>query len=90
MTKQELVSEISERATIRKSDAVDFLNAFTSVVSQELKRGEKVQIQGFGTFETSMRNPREGLNPATGEKIQIPGSVVPKFKAGKLLKNSVN
>ena len=66
------------------------LKAFIDVVTEELKKGEKVQLVGFGTFETSKRAAREGRNPQTGETMKIAASVAPKFKPGKALKDAMN
>ncbi len=90
MNKTELVAAVAEKAGISKSDAEKALNAFTSVVTKELKNGERIQLVGFGTFETAKRKAREGKNPQTGEKISIPSSLLPKFKPGKSLKDAVN
>ena len=65
-------------------------SAFTDVVAEELKKGEKIQLVGFGTFEVSERAAREGRNPQTGEAMTIAASKTPKFKAGKALKDSIN
>lgn len=90
MNKTEFVQAVAEKANITKKDAEVAVNAVTSVITDELKKGGKVQLVGFGNFETSKRAAREGKNPRTGEKILISGSVVPKFKAGKALKDLVN
>ena len=90
MNKTEIVAAISERAEISKKDAEKALKAFTDVVAEELKKGEKVQLVGFGTFEVSERAAREGRNPHTGETMTIAASKAPKFKAGKALKDVVN
>ena len=66
------------------------MKAFTDVVAEELKKGEKIQLVGFGTFEVSERAARTGLNPRTKETIEIAASKAPKFKAGKALKDLVN
>ena len=73
-----------------KKDAEKALKAFTDVVAEELKKGEKIQLVGFGTFEVSERAAREGRNPQTGEAMQIAASKSPKFKAGKALKDALN
>ncbi|MGN1059506.1 MAG: HU family DNA-binding protein [Clostridia bacterium] len=65
------------------------LGAFTAVVTDELKKGEKISLIGFGTFETRQRAAREGKNPQTGAAIKIPASTVPAFKAGKALKDAI-
>ena len=90
MNKTELVAAIAEKAELSKKDAEAALKAFIDVVSEELKKGEKVQLVGFGTFEVSERAAREGRNPQTGETMEIKASKTPKFKAGKALKDMVN
>lgn len=90
MNKTELVSAMAEQAGISKKDAEKALKAFIDVVTDELKKGEKVQLVGFGTFEISERAAREGRNPLTGATMSIPASKAPKFKAGKALKDAVN
>lgn len=90
MNKTELIAAVAEAAGLKKTEAEKALNAFTSVVEAELKKGEKVQLVGFGTFEVSERAAREGRNPQSGETITIPASKTPKFKAGKALKDVVN
>lgn len=90
MNKAELVDAIAKEAGLSKADAEKAVNAFTGVVSKELKKKGKVQLVGFGTFETAKRAARKGKNPATGEEIKIPAAIVPKFKAGKALKDLVN
>ena len=90
MNKTELITAIAESADISKKDSEKALKAFVDVVTEELKKGEKVQLVGFGTFEVSERAAREGRNPLTGEKITIAASKNPKFKAGKALKDMVN
>ena len=90
MNKVELVAAIAENTRLTKKDAEKALNAFTDVVTSELKKGEKIQLVGFGTFEVSERAAREGKNPLNGEKLTIAACKVPKFKAGKALKDAVN
>lgn len=90
MNKQELIASIAEKAELERDDAKKALNAFIEVVGDELKKGEKIQIIGFGTFEVSERAAREGRNPQTGEAMEIKASKNPKFKAGKALKDSLN
>ena len=90
MNKTELVAAIAEQAGIKKADADKALAAFVDVVKDELKKGEKVQLVGFGTFEVAERAAREGRNPQTKETITIAASKAPKFKAGKALKDAVN
>ena len=90
MNKTELTAAIAEQAGISKKDAEKALKAFTDVVADELKKGGKVQLVGFGTFEVSERAAREGRNPQTGKAIKIEASKAPKFKAGKALKDALN
>ena len=90
MNKTELVAAIAEQTELSKKDAEKALKAFTDIVADELKKGEKVQLVGFGTFEVSERAAREGRNPQTGETMKIEASKSPKFKAGKALKDMVN
>ena len=90
MNKAELVSAIADKAELSKKDAEAALKAFTDVVTEELQKGEKIQLVGFGTFEVSERAARTGRNPQTGEEMTIPASKAPKFKAGKALKDMVN
>jgi len=81
---------MAEQTNLSKKDAEAALKAFVDVVSEELKKGEKVQLVGFGTFEVSERAAREGRNPQTGETMEIKASKTPKFKAGKALKDMMN
>ncbi|MBQ9490416.1 MAG: HU family DNA-binding protein [Lachnospiraceae bacterium] len=90
MNKAELIAAIAESADFSKKDAEKALKAFTDIVTEELKKGEKVALVGFGTFEVSVRAAREGRNPATNKTIKIPASKAPKFKAGKALKDAIN
>ncbi|MBO5484633.1 MAG: HU family DNA-binding protein [Lachnospiraceae bacterium] len=90
MNKTELVAAIAEQAELSKKDSEKALKAFIDVVTEELKKGEKIQLVGFGTFEVIERAAREGRNPLTGEKMKIKASKAPKFKAGKALKDAVN
>ena len=90
MNKTELVAAIAEKTELTKKDSEKALKAFIDVVTEELKKGEKVQLVGFGTFEVAKRNARTGKNPQTGAAIKIPASKAPKFKAGKALKETVN
>lgn len=90
MNKTELVAAIAEKSELSKKDAEKALKAFTDVVAEELKKGEKIQLVGFGTFEVAERPEREGRNPSTGKAMKIAASKSPKFKAGKALKDTVN
>ena len=89
MNKTELVAAIVEKAGISKKDAEKAIAAFVDVVTDALKKDDKVQLIGFGTFETHKTSAREGINPRTGEKIKIAASKRPVFKAGAALKNAV-
>lgn len=90
MNKTELVAAIAEKTELTKKDSEKALKAFMDVVSEELKKGEKIQLVGFGTFEVTKRAARTGKNPQTGKAIKIAASNAPKFKAGKALKETVN
>lgn len=90
MNKAELIVAMAEAADMSRKDAEKALKAFTDVIAEELKKGEKVQIVGFGTFEVSERAEREGRNPQSGEAMMIAASKAPKFKAGKALKDMIN
>ena len=90
MNKADLVAAMAEKAGVSKKDAEASLKAFTDVVAEELKKGEKIQLVGFGTFEVSERAARTGRNPQTGAEMTIAASTAPKFKAGKALKDSLN
>ena len=90
MNKTELIAAVAERAELSKKDAEKAVKAFTDVAAEELVKGEKIQLVGFGTFEVSERKEREGRNPKSGEKMTISASRTPKFKAGKALKDQVN
>lgn len=90
MNKTELIAAVAEKAELSKKDAEKAVKAFTDVVAAELKKGEKVQMVGFGTFEVSERGAREGRNPQTGKKMKIKASKNARFKAGKALKDILN
>ena len=90
MNQTELVAAMAEKAGLSKKDAEAALKAFTDTVAEELKKGEKIALVGFGTFEVSERAAREGRNPQTGEPMTIAASKSPKFKAGKALKDAIN
>ena len=90
MNKTELIAAVADNAELSKKDAEKALKAFVDVVTGELKKGEKVQLVGFGTFEVSERAAREGRNPQTGKTMKIAACKAPKFKAGKALKDAVN
>lgn len=90
MNKNELVAAVAAKTGLTKKDAEAAVAATTASISEALKAGDKVQLVGFGTFEVAARAAKEGKNPRTGEKITIPASKAPKFKAGKALKDMVN
>ena len=90
MNKSDLVAAISAKTGDTKKSAEETLNAFITVVSDALAKGEKVQLVGFGSFEVRKRAARKGRNPQTREEIKIPASQAPVFKAGKALKDLVN
>ena len=89
MTKAELISAIAEKSELTKKDSGKALDAFTEVVTAALAKGDKVQLVGFGTFETRDRKARTGINPQTKKTIKIPATKVPAFKAGRQLKDAV-
>ena len=90
MNKAELITSMAEKSQLTKKDAETALKAFIDSVQEALENGEKVQLVGFGTFETRERAAREGRNPRTKETINSPASTVPVFKAGKEFKERVN
>ena len=90
MNKAELITSMAEKSQLTKKDAETALKAFIDSVQEALENGEKVQLVGFGTFETRERAAREGRNPRTKETINIPASTVPVLKAGKEFKERVN
>jgi len=89
MNKQQLINNISEKSGLTKKDVETVLNTFLGEVTEALSSGEKVQLIGFGTFETRKRSARTGRNPQTGAALQIAESKVPAFKAGNKLKEAV-
>ncbi len=90
MNKADLVAAIAEKAELTKKDSEKALKAVIDTITDELIKGEKVQLVGFGTFEVAARPARTGRNPQTKKEISIPASKAPKFKAGKALKDAVN
>ena len=90
MSKTELVAAIAEKTGLTKKDSEAAVNAFIGTVTEQLKKGEKVQLIGFGTFEVSERAARTGRSPQTGADMTIAASKAPKFKAGKALKELLN
>ena len=90
MNKQDLIAAMADKASLTKKDAEAALNAFVATVEGALKKGDKVQLVGFGSFEVRARAARTGRNPQTGAEIKIKASKVPGFKAGKALKDAIN
>ena len=89
MTKAELVAMIASKSNLTKKYSESALNAFIESVTETMKKGDKISLVGFGTFETRKRAERTGVNPRTKETIKIPATTVPAFKAGKALKENV-
>lgn len=90
MNKNELIAAVAEEASISKADAQSAVDAVFSAISGELKKGGDVRLVGFGNFSVSRREASTGRNPQTGAEVQIPARNVPKFSAGKGLKDNVN
>lgn len=90
MTKAEFIDQVADRAGLSKKDASEAVDAVLETIESALKRGSDVVFSGFGKFSVSQRAAREGRNPATGQKIQIAATKVPKFTAGAGLKKAVN
>jgi DNA-binding protein HU-beta len=90
MTKTELIDKVAEKSGLTKKDSQKAIEAFISTTTQILKKGDKVQLVGFGSFEVHKREARKGRNPQTGAEIKISARKVPVFKAGKALKDSVS
>ncbi len=90
MNRAELIAAMAKKADLTQKDAEKALKAFTEVVADELKKGDKIQLVGFGTFEVGERAAREGRNPQTGATMTIAACKAPKFKAGKALKDAIN
>ena len=89
MNKTQLIEKIADEANASKSEAQKFFEAFTEVVQSELKEGNQIQITGFGKFYVQERDARQGINPQTKQRINIPASKVPKFTAGNALKDHI-
>lgn len=90
MNKQELIAAVAENSGLQRGDASRAVEAVFDTISTTLKKGQEVRLVGFGTFSLSKRKASSGRNPRTGEPMTIKASTQPKFKAGKLLKDSVN
>ena len=89
MNKTEYVEAVAKSAGVTKAEAAKVIAASIEVITKSLKKGNAVQLTGFGTFEVVKRAARKGRNPATGKEIKIAASKAPKFKAGKVLKDSI-
>ncbi|HIY97099.1 MAG TPA: HU family DNA-binding protein [Candidatus Borkfalkia excrementigallinarum] len=90
MNKSEFIAKLAEDTAMKKADAEKFFDAFVSNVKDLMAKGDKLQIVGFGTFEAKERAAKNGVNPATGEKISIAACKVPAFKPAKVLKDELN
>jgi len=90
MNKNDLIERVADRADLSKADATRAVEGVFDTITETLKSGDEIRLVGFGTFAVSRRAASEGRNPRTGEKIQIPASNQPKFKAGKGLKDALN
>lgn len=90
MNKAELINAIADETGLSKKDTEATINSFVNVVTNALENKDKVQLIGFGTFETRERSEKIGRNPQTGSELKIPAATVPAFKAGKALKEKVN
>ena len=90
MNKSDLINAVAEKANVSKKVADSAVVAIFDAIKDSLSKGEKVQLIGFGTFETRKRAARKGRNPQTGSEMKIAAKVVPAFKAGKALKDAVN
>lgn len=90
MNKKELIDSVADEADLTKESAAAAVDALLDSITKTLKKGDSVRIAGFGNFEVTRRKASTGRNPRTGEPVKIPASNVPKFKAGKGLKDAVN
>ena len=90
MNKAELIAMTAQKSNMTKKDSESALNALVESITESMKKGDKVSLVGFGTFETRKRAARNGINPQTKKAIKIPATNAPAFKAGKALKDSVN
>ena len=89
MTKQEFIQTVSQKSGLSARDAGKAVDAFMETITDTLKSGDSINFTGFGKFSTSNRAARQGVNPRTGERVQIPATTVPKFSAGSALKGAV-
>ena len=90
MNKSELVAKVASDTELKKGDVEKVIDSLFSTIKEVMASGDKLQLVGFGTFEAKDRAEKEGINPATGEKITIPACKVPSFKPGKALKDEIN
>jgi DNA-binding protein HU-beta len=90
VTKAEFVDQVAAESDLQKSDAAEAVDAVLKVIEETLARGGEVNFTGFGKFSVAERGARQGVNPQTGEKIQISASKVPRFSAGSSLKKAIN
>lgn len=90
MNKNDLVAEVARTTNLSKTDAAKAVESVFDSITKSLSQGDEVRLVGFGTFTVAKRAASEGRNPRTGEKISIPATKQPKFKAGKALKDAVN
>ena len=90
MTKADLVERISEMAGVSKAEAEEVVKTVLDAIVEALRRGEKIELRGFGSFRIRKRRPRQGRNPKTGVKVHVPGKAVPYFKPGKELREMLN
>lgn len=90
MNKTELIAAVAEKTGAARKDTEKTVNAVLDLIAEELAKGGRVQLVGFGAFETKHREPRIGRNPRTKETVEIPASTVPVFKAGKALKEKID
>ena len=86
MTKQEFIQKVAEKSGLTNRDAAKAVEAFMESVTETLKSGDSINFTGFGKFSAAHRAARQGVNPRTGERVQIPATTVPKFSAGSQLK----
>lgn len=90
MNKNDLVAVVADKTGLSKADATGAVDCVFDAITEAMQRGDEVRLVGFGTFTVTTRRASEGRNPRTGERIQIPASKQPKFRAGKGLKDAVN
>lgn len=90
MNKNDLVAVVADKTGLSKADATGAVDCVFDAITESMQRGDEVRLVGFGTFTVTTRRASEGRNPRTGERIQIPASKQPKFRAGKALKDAVN